>query len=130
MSYKKKNCCVKIKYFNIKSKKSFQNKIKDILIEDFIIQPCNRCCSKNVENKDISVICNYCGHTEPFEEWQIIGWRDITKYPPHFGGSIHVYGENIGRTMAKWDSKNKTCDNKGVTHWLRVPDPTKQINMK
>jgi hypothetical protein len=95
------------------------------------LEPCNRCCSGDVflvEDTD-NVKCNYCNHTEKYSEWQLRGWRNIKENPPYFAGSIHVYGKEIGRTMAKWNSNNKTCDNVKATHWLRVPDPTKQINM-
>jgi hypothetical protein len=94
-----------------------------------ILEPCNRCCSDHVNCLDEQVTCVNCGHSEILSEWQLRGWRNILKNPPHFGGTIHVYGKEIGRTMANWDSKNKMCDNKKATHWLRVPDPTKQIDM-
>lgn len=97
------------------------------------LEPCNRCCSDspvldNLE-KINQVTCNYCGFTETLEIWQLRGWRSITKYPPTFGGTIFVYGKGIGRTVAKWDSTTKRCDNPLATHWLRTPDPTKQIGM-
>ena len=101
------------------NEKSYNNKL----------EPCNRCCSGEVARIENKVLCSNCKHSESFEEWQLRGWRDIKKNPPHFGGTIHVYGKKIGRTMANWNSKTKTCDNKKATHWLRVPDPTKQINM-
>jgi len=94
-----------------------------------IIEACNRCCSKDYTLLNGYVHCNYCSHSEILNDWQLIGWRDILKNPPHFKGTIHVYGKQIGRTMANWDSITKTCDNSQVTHWLRVPDPTKQIGM-
>lgn len=99
-----------------------------------ILESCNRCCSKSgLFNEDANTVtcsyCGFCGFTEPLDIWQIIGWRDINKYPPTFGGTIFVYGKSIGRTVAKWDSQHKICDNPGATHWLRTPDPTKQINM-
>lgn len=95
-----------------------------------MLQPCNRCCSSDVYLTEVDhAKCNYCGHNEPLSDWQLIGWRDILINPPHFGGTIHVYGKEIGRTMAMWDSVTKTCDNQKATHWLRVPDPTKQIGM-
>jgi len=31
--------------------------------------------------------------------------------------------------MANWNSETETCDNDKATHWLRVPDPTKQIGL-
>lgn len=93
------------------------------------ILPCNRCCTRYPLIVNDIVTCDHCGHSEPLSDWQLIGWRDILKHPPHFGGIIHVYGKEIGRTMANWDSLSKTCDNEKATHWLRVPDPTKQINM-
>ncbi len=93
------------------------------------LEPCNRCCSGKVNILDKIVSCENCNHSEIYEEWQLRGWRNLTKYEPTFGGIIHVYGKEIGRTMANWDSKTKTCDNPKATHWLRVPDPRKQINM-
>lgn len=42
---------------------------------------------------------------------------------------MHVYGNNKERTMANFDSITKICDNNQATHWLRVPDPTKEIDM-
>lgn len=94
-----------------------------------ILESCNRCCSKSGVFNDGIVTCSYCGFTEPLEIWQLIGWRSISKYPPTYGGTIFVYGKSIGRTIAKWDTQNKICDNPEATHWLRTPDPTKQINM-
>lgn len=94
------------------------------------LEPCNRCCSDGATFIDEnSVQCPYCGFTEPLEIWQLRGWRSIEKYPPTYGGTIFVYGSTIGRTVAKWNSDTKTCDKEGVTHWLRTPDPRKQINM-
>lgn len=93
------------------------------------IEPCNRCCSDDIVEISEGVKCNNCGHSESMKEWQLRGWRNILKNPPHFGGTIHVYGKEIGRKMANWDSKTQKCDNEKATHWLRVPDPTKQINM-
>lgn len=93
------------------------------------LEHCNRCCSGRVYCKDGIVICENCNHSEDFSEWQLRGWRDLSKNQPTFGGTIHVYGKAIGRQMAKWDNKTKTCDNSQATHWLRVPDPRKQINM-
>lgn len=95
------------------------------------LEPCNRCCSGSVkrEKQSHKVICLDCSHNETYTEWQLRGWRDLTKHQPTFSGTIHVYGKGIGRIMARWDSLTKTCDNPEATHWLRVPDPTKQINM-
>lgn len=93
------------------------------------LESCNRCCSKESFLHDSIVTCSYCGFTEPLEIWQLIGWRSIVKYPPTFSGTIFIYGKTIGRTIAKWDCSTKSCDNKEATHWLRTPDPTKQINM-
>jgi ribosomal protein L37E len=94
------------------------------------LEPCNRCCSDAgiLVNND-TVQCSYCGFNESLEVWQLRGWRSIEKYPPTYAGTIFVYGASIGRTIAKWDSLTKTCDKEGVTHWLRTPDPRKQINM-
>jgi len=94
------------------------------------LEPCNRCCSGEVEENEGIVKCSNCNHSEYIEEWQLRGWRDITKNQPHFSGTILVYGVDIGRVMANWDAKNKVCDNAKATHWLRVPDPKKQINMQ
>lgn len=94
------------------------------------LEPCNRCCSSEAHLIDsIHVKCSYCLFTETFEIWQLRGWRSITKYPPTFSGTIFVYGKTIGRTIANWNSSTNTCDNPLVTHWLRTPDPTKQINL-
>ena len=94
-----------------------------------ILESCNRCCSKVCVLTGENVKCSYCGFIESLEVWQLVGWRSIFKYPPTFSGTIFVYGKTIGRTVARWDSSNKMCDNNEVTHWLRTPDPTKQINM-
>lgn len=95
------------------------------------LEPCNRCCSDNVELIiDDAVRCLNCEFSEPFEVWQLRGWRDLLKYPPTYGGTIFVYGKNIGRTVAKWDRESQRCDNPDATHWLRTPDPRKQINMQ
>lgn len=94
-----------------------------------ILESCNRCCSKAGVLTDETVKCSYCGFTESLEVWQLVGWRSIIKYPPTFSGTIFVYGKTIGRTVAKWDSDSKTCNNTQASHWLRTPDPTKQINM-
>lgn len=94
------------------------------------IENCNRCCSDKYEillNDDVR--CLNCGFSEPFEVWQLRGWRNIKKYPPTYSGTIFIYGKDIGRTVAKWDSINKICDNPQATHWLRTPDPRKQIGM-
>jgi hypothetical protein len=94
------------------------------------LEPCNRCCSLNPEYIDEELIkCNHCGFTETEEIWQLRGWRSITKYPPTYSGTIFVYGKEIGRTIAKWNSNTQTANIEGITHWLRTPDPTKQINM-
>lgn len=95
------------------------------------LEPCNRCCSDGAillgENKIVQ--CQYCGFTENIEIWQLRGWRSIIKYPPTYSGIIFVYGKEIGRTIANWNSETKKCDKDNVTHWLRTPDPRKQINM-
>jgi hypothetical protein len=93
------------------------------------LEPCNRCCSGDVVQKHEQVSCNNCNHSETYNEWQLRGWRDLNINQPTFSGTIHVYGKGIGRIMARWNSLTKTCDNPNATHWLRVPDPTKQINM-
>ena len=94
------------------------------------LEACNRCCSHTpVVLEDHRIQCSYCGFTESREIWQLIGWRKISQYPPVFSGTIFVYGKSIGRTIAKWDSNTQSCDNPLATHWLRTPDPTKQINM-
>ena len=93
------------------------------------LEPCNRCCSDGAIFVNDQVQCPHCLFTESLEVWQLRGWRDICKYPPTFGGTIFVYGKEIGRTVAKWNSETKTCNLAGVTHWLRTPDPRKQINM-
>jgi hypothetical protein len=96
-----------------------------------VLEPCNRCCSsEGVFIEPETIQCQYCGFSESLEVWQLRGWRSIIKYPPTFSGTIFIYGKTIGRTIAKWDSVNKTCDNKEATHWLRTPDPTKQIGME
>lgn len=94
-----------------------------------ILESCNRCCSKSGVLHEGIVKCSHCGFSEPLEIWQLVGWRSITQYPPTYNGIIFVYGKSIGRAIAKWNSQTKTCDNPGATHWLRTPDPTKQINM-
>ena len=94
-----------------------------------ILEACNRCCSRDFKEEDGFVICNYCGQKETMSDWELIGWRDISVNKPFFSGRIHVYGKEIGRTMANWDAKTETCDNDKVSHWLRVPDPRKQIRM-
>lgn len=94
-----------------------------------ILESCNRCCSKAGVLTHDMVACSHCGFTESLEVWQLVGWRSITLYPPTFSGTIFIYGEKIGRTIAKWNSLTKTCDNLEASHWLRTPDPTKQINM-
>ena len=101
---------------------------------NIILEPCNRCCSssgKLIKNNNETYIvqCENCSFTEDLEVWQLRGWRSILKYPPTFSGVIFVYGKNIGRTIAQWSSITKTCNNAEATHWLRTPDPTKQINM-
>lgn len=95
-----------------------------------VLEACNRCCARDSETSGGYVKCNNCGQKELIKDWQLIGWRDIKKNPPFFSGTIHVYGKEIGRTMANWDSKTQFCDNEKATHWLRVPDPTKQIGMQ
>ena len=94
-----------------------------------IKEACNRCCSRDFKEVGNDVVCNYCGQTETREDWELIGWRELSVNKPFFSGTIHVYGKEIGRTMANWDSERQTCDNSLATHWLRVPDPTKQIKM-
>lgn len=90
---------------------------------------CNRCCSeKSIKIKD-KIKCKNCGFIETFEIWQLKGWRSILKYPPTYSGTIFVYGKNIGRKEAKWDSEKKECSVKEATHWLRTPDPRVQIGM-
>ena len=93
------------------------------------LEPCNRCCSDAGVLMGEDVQCSYCSFTESLEVWQLRGWRSIDKYPPTYKGVIFVYGKEIGRTIAQWDSETKTCNVEGVTHWLRTPDPRKQINM-
>lgn len=94
------------------------------------LENCNRCCSNDsVIKEDNSVKCNYCGFTEPLEIWQLRGWRSLTKYPPTYGGTIFVYGKAIGRKEAKWNVETQSCSLQEATHWLRTPDPTKQIDM-
>lgn len=94
------------------------------------LEPCNRCCSDEVglvESEQVQ--CRHCGFSENLEVWQLRGWCNIQKYPPVFSGVIFVYGKGIGRTIARWDANTHSCDNPLATHWLRTPDPTKQINM-
>lgn len=99
-------------------------------MDNIKLEPCNRCCSDDVHAVSDDIIqCNYCSFTESLEIWQLKGWRDIVKYPPTYAGIIFIYGKDIGRTIAKWNSIEKKCDNPFATHWLRTPDPTKQINM-
>jgi hypothetical protein len=97
------------------------------------LERCNRCCSHAGQPKEEGgktlVVCGYCGFTQPEEVWQLFGWRSITKYPPHFPGKIYVWGEECGRKEATWDSLTLLCSEPLATHWLRVPDPTKQIDM-
>lgn len=88
---------------------------------------CNRCCSDGAVLQDSNMVtCSHCGFTESLEVWQLRGWRRIDKYPPTFGGVIFVYGKEIGRTCAQWDSDTKICDNPLATHWYRTSDPRKQ----
>lgn len=98
-----------------------------------IFERCNRCCSLEGEPVQIEgksmVRCGYCGFTQPEEIWQLYGWRSITKYPPEFGGKVYVWGKPIGRKEALWSVADQRCDEPLATHWLRVPDPTKQIHM-
>lgn len=95
------------------------------------LEPCNRCCSSEVELIiDDSVKCLNCGMSELFEIWQLKGWRDILKYPPVHNGTIFIYGAEIGRTVAIWNKETQSCNNDKATHWLRTPDPRKQINMQ
>lgn len=95
-----------------------------------MIERCNRCCSDDVSLVgDDAVICNHCSFSESFQNWQLVGWRDLSKFPPTYGGTIFVYGKKIGRTVAHWDKETLTCDNPDATHWLRTPDPRKQIDM-
>lgn len=99
--------------------------------ENIQLERCNRCCSNQVEAISVDEVrCQLCGFSESLEVWQIFGWRSIAQYPPTYKGVIFVYGKSIGRTIAHWDSETKTCDNPGATHWLRTPDPRKQINMR
>jgi len=97
--------------------------------KEIIREACNRCCARDSKKVGEYIVCNNCGQEETLDDWQLIGWRNIVKNPPFFSGAIHVYGKDIGRTMATWDKETQTCDNDKVTHWLRVPDPTKQIGM-
>ena len=100
------------------------------MMNNLDLERCNRCCSnKSKLISDSMVSCEECGFTEPYEIWQLFGWRSLIKYPPTYGGVIYVYGKNIGRSIARWDKDLKQCDNVEATHWLRTPDPTKQINM-
>lgn len=95
------------------------------------LERCNRCCSDNVEiASEKTVCCQHCGFSEDLEVWQLFGWRSIKKHPPTYKGVIFVYGKTIGRTIAHWDAERQWCDNPGATHWLRTPDPRKQINME
>lgn len=91
------------------------------------IENCNRCCSEEYEILLDKIICKNCFFEESFEVWQLKGWRCIFKYPPSYSGTIFVYGKKIGRCSAIWDSKNKVCNLKDVTHWLRTPDPRVQV---
>jgi hypothetical protein len=94
------------------------------------LENCGRCCTDDATHKaDDTVTCNYCGFTEPLEIWQLRGWRSLSKYPPTYGGTIFVYGKTIGRKEAKWDVATQSCTLTEATHWLRTPDPTKQIGM-
>lgn len=94
------------------------------------LERCNRCCSDSVELiLEDEVRCQHCGFMEKLEVWQLFGWRLIKQYPPTYKGVIFVYGKNIGRTIAHWDAQKQVCDNLDATHWLRTPDPRKQINM-
>lgn len=94
------------------------------------LENCGRCCTDDAIHKaDDTVTCNYCGFTEPLEIWQLRGWRSLSKYPPTYGGTIFVYGKDIGRKEAKWDVATRSCNLPEATHWLRTPDPTKQIGM-
>jgi len=94
------------------------------------LENCGRCCTDDsVHKEDNTVTCNYCGSTEPLEIWQLRGWRSLAKYPPTYGGTIFVYGKSIGRKEAKWDVATQSCSIPEATHWLRTPDPTKQIGM-
>lgn len=94
------------------------------------LENCGRCCTDDAKhNSDDTVICNYCGFKEPLEIWQLRGWRSLSKYPPTYGGTIFVYGKSIGRKEAKWDVDTQSCTLAEATHWLRTPDPTKQIGM-
>lgn len=52
------------------------------------------------------------------------------KYPPVHNGTIFIYGDGIGRTVAIWNKETQSCNNDKATHWLRTPDPRKQINMQ
>lgn len=97
--------------------------------KEIVLEACNRCCARDYSRVGDVVRCHNCGHEEVLSDWQLIGWRDIKKNPPVFSGTIHVYGKGIGRTMALWESKTQSCDNPEATHWLRVPDPTKQVGM-
>jgi hypothetical protein len=94
------------------------------------LENCGRCCTDDATHKaDDTVTCNYCGFTEPLAIWQLRGWRSLSKYPPTYGGTIFVYGKTIGRKEAKWDVATQSCTLPEATHWLRTPDPTKQIGM-
>lgn len=94
------------------------------------LEACNRCCSGNVSFSGEYVLCENCGLKEKYDNWQLIGWRNIKLNPPVFTGKIFIYGKEIGRGIANWNSVTQLCDNDKATHWLRVPEPTKQINFK
>lgn len=94
------------------------------------LEPCNRCCLDTGRFVSIELVeCSYCGFSEPLEVWQLRGWRSIKKYPPSYAGTIFVYGAEIGRKEATWNSETQSCSLEKATHWLRTPDPRKQINM-
>lgn len=60
-----------------------------------IKEACNRCCSRDFKEIDEYVVCNYCGQKETREDWELIGWRNISINKPFFSGTIHVYGKEI-----------------------------------
>lgn len=94
------------------------------------LENCGRCCASYLSHyDDDTVSCNLCGFTETFDIWQLRGWRSLSKYPPTYGGIIFVYGKSIGRREAIWDTETHSCNLSEATHWLRTPDPTKQIGM-
>lgn len=100
-------------------------------MSQILLENCNRCCADGPEYQSDSteIVCENCGFSQSFEIWQIRGWRSLAKYPPTYPGPIYVYGRDIGRVIAEWDSVMGVCSNALATHWLRVPDPRVQVGM-